>query len=69
MPPLHPQWLRPWPGFIQILYHCLGHQSAKFPTFDCSRETSPNVYFYFDRLLLWKVYKILAKKVQRSYVS
>ena len=28
---------------------------------------SPN--FYFDRLLLLKVYKISAKKVQRSHVS
>ena len=37
------------------------HQSAKFQTFDCSRKISPNLYF--DRLLLLKVYKILAKKV------
>ena len=43
------------------------HQSAKFQTFDCSRKISPNLYF--DRLLLLKVYKISAKKVQRSYVS
>ena len=43
------------------------HQSAKFQTFDCSREISPNLYF--DRLLLLKVYKISAKKVQRIYVS
>ena len=43
------------------------HQRAKFQTFDCSRKISPNLYF--DRLLLLKVYKILAKKVQRSYVS
>ena len=43
------------------------HQSAKFQTFDCSGETSPNLYF--DRLLLLKVYTISAKKVQRSYVS
>ena len=31
------------------------------------RWISPNLYF--DRLLLLKVYKISAKKVQRSYVS
>ena len=43
------------------------HQSAKFQTFDCSREISPNLYF--DRLLLLQVYKISAKKVRRSYVS
>ena len=42
-------------------------QSAKFQTFDCLRKISPNLYF--DRLLLLKVYKILAEKVQRSYVS
>ena len=36
------------------------HQSAKFQTFDCSGEISPNLYF--DRLLLLKVYKILSKK-------
>ena len=30
-------------------------------------KISPNLYF--DRLLLLKFYKILAKKVQRSYVS
>ena len=35
------------------------HQSAKFQTFDCSREISTNLYF--DRLLLLKVYKISAK--------
>ena len=39
------------------------HQSAKFQTFDCSSESSPNLYFH--RLLLLKVYKISAKKVQR----
>ena len=43
------------------------HQSAKFQTFDCSREISPSSYH--DRLLLLKVYNISAKKVQRSYVS
>ena len=43
------------------------HQSAKFQTSDCSGEISPNLYF--DRLLLVKVCKISAKKVQRSHVS
>ena len=43
------------------------HHSAKFQTFDCSGEISPNLYF--DRLLLLKVYKISAKKVHSSYVS
>ena len=43
------------------------HQSAKFQTFGCSGEISLN--FYFDRFLLLKVYKISAKKIQRSYVS
>ena len=38
------------------------HQRAKFQTFDCSRENSPNLYF--DRLLSLKVYKISANKVQ-----
>ena len=37
------------------------HQSAKFWTFDCSREISPNLDF--DRSFLLKVYKISAKKV------
>ena len=39
------------------------HQSAKFYAFVSSRRISPNLYF--DRLLLLKVYKISAKKVQR----
>ena len=43
------------------------HHSAKFQTFDCSDEISPNSYF--DRLLLLKVYKVSAKKVWRIYVS
>ena len=43
------------------------HQSAKFQTSDCSGKISPNLYF--DRLLLLKVYKISAKKLQRNYVS
>ena len=41
------------------------HQSAKFKTFHCSHEISPNLHF--DRLLLLKVYKISV--VQWSYVS
>ena len=36
-------------------------------TFHCSCKISLNLYFH--RLLLFKVYKISAKKVQRSYVS
>ena len=44
-----------------------GHQSAKFQTFHCSPKISPNLYF--DRLFLLEVYKISAKKVQRSYMS
>ena len=43
------------------------HQSAKFQTFDYSRKISPNLYFH--RLLLLKVYKTLAKNVQRNYGS
>ena len=43
------------------------HQSAKFQTFGCSGEISPNLYF--DKLLLLKVYEISPKKVQRRYVS
>ena len=35
------------------------HHSAKFQTFDCSGEFSPNLYF--DWLLLLKVYKVSAK--------
>ena len=41
--------------------------SVKFQTFHCSSKISLNLYFH--RLLLFKVYKISAKKVQRSYVS
>ena len=41
------------------------HQSAKFQTFNCSGEISPNLYFY--RLLLLKVYKISAK-TYRSWI-
>ena len=38
------------------------YQSANFQTFDCSGKISPNLYFE-------KYIKMLAKKVQRSYVS
>ena len=43
------------------------HQNAEFQIFNCSREISSN--FYFDRLVLLKVYNISAQNVQRSYVS
>ena len=44
------------------------HQSANFQkNSDFPSEISLNLYF--DRSLLLKVYKILSKKVQRSYVS
>ena len=54
---------------VQVFYTFLAetHQSTKFQTFDCSSEISPNLYI--DRLLLLKVYKMSAKKVQRSDVS
>ena len=52
---------------IYMIWTEIAHQSAKFQIFDCSREISPNLLF--DRLLLLKVYKIAAKKAQRSYVS
>ena len=44
-----------------------GHESAKFQAINGSGEISPNLYF--DRLLLLKVYKISAKKVQGSHIS
>ena len=40
------------------------HQRAKLKTSDSSQEISPNLYF--DKLLLLKLYKILAKKVHRK---
>ena len=43
------------------------HHSAKFQTFDCSSEISPNLYF--DRLLCWKCIKFQLKRVWRSYIS
>ena len=43
------------------------HQSATFETFVYSSKFSPNLYF--ERLLLLKVYKISAKKLQRRYFS
>ena len=50
-----------------MIFTKVAHQSAKFQNSDCSGEVSPNLYF--DRLLFLKVFKISAKKVQRSYVS
>ena len=52
---------------LYMIWTKAAHQSAKLQTFDCSREILPNLYFHWLRLL--KVYKISAKKVQRSYVS
>ena len=43
-----------------MIFTKVAHHSAKSQTFDCSGEISPN--FYFDRLLLLKVYKVSAKK-------
>ena len=43
------------------------HQSGKLQTSKCSGEISQNLYF--DRLLSSKVYKISARKIQRSYAS
>ena len=43
------------------------HRSAECQTFDCLLEITANLYF--ERLLSLKIYKISAKKVQRSYVS
>ena len=54
-------------GFIRILHHC--SVSWKITTLYFNSNL---VYFgicTFDRLLLLKIYKISAKKVQRSYVS
>ena len=43
------------------------HRKAKFQkNFDCSGEILSNLHF--DRLLFLKIYKIEAKKAQRSYV-
>ena len=39
-------------------------QSTKLQIFDCSREILPN--FYFDRLLLLKLYKTSVEKVYAS---
>ena len=45
---------------LYLIFTKGAHHSAKFQTFDCSGEISPNLYF--DRLLLLKVYKVSAKK-------
>ena len=46
---------------LYIIWTKEAHQNAKFQAFDYSHKISLNLYF--DRLL--KVYKILAKEVQR----
>ena len=48
-----------WVKFYKI-FTKLAHHSAKSQTFDRSGEISPNLYF--DRLLLLKIYKVLAQK-------
>ena len=50
-----------------MIFTKVTHVGAQFQIFDWSGQISPNLYF--DRLLLLKVYKISAKKVQRSYAS
>ena len=45
---------------LNLIFTKATHHSANFQTFNCSGEISPN--FYFDRLLLLKVYKVSAKK-------
>ena len=52
--------------YIHTIWTKVTHQSAEFETLDSSYEISPNLYF--DRFLLLKLYKISAKKVQRSFV-
>ena len=52
---------------LYMIFTNVALKSAKFQSFNCSGEISPNLFF--NRLLLLKVYKISAKKVQRSYVS
>ena len=51
----------------QLFCTFLAETLLMFQASDCSGQISPNLYF--DRLLLLKVYKISAKKVQRSSVS
>ena len=45
---------------LYMIWTNKAHESAKFQTFNCSREISPHLYF--DRLLLLKVYRFSAKK-------
>ena len=52
---------------LYMIWRKRTNQNAKFQTLDCSLNISPNLYF--DRLLLLKLHKISAKKLQRSYVS
>ena len=43
-----------------MIFTKAAHHSAKFQTFDCPSEISPNLYF--DRLLLLKLHKVSVKK-------
>ena len=52
---------------VYIVWKKKAHQSVKFQNFDCLVEISQNLCF--DRFFVLKVYKISAKKVQRTYVS
>ena len=51
---------------LYIIFTTGAHQSEKFQTFGCSGKIS--LILFFDRLLLLKVCKIAAKKVQRGEV-
>ena len=51
---------------LHMIFTKGAHQSVKFQTFNCSDEIQPSLYF--DRLLLLKVYKTSAEKIERSYV-
>ena len=53
---------------LYMIWRIWAHQSPKLQTFNCSLKISRNLHFD-SRFLLLKVYKILVKKVQRSYVS
>ena len=69
IPQYHERWLI-CTFLAKTLYDFYNKSSSKCKIsdfFGCSGKNSPNLYF--DRLLLLKVYKISAEKVQRSYVS
>ena len=53
---------------LHMIWRIWAHQSSKLQTFNCFLKISRNLLFD-SRFLLLKVYKILVKKVQRSYVS